>query len=226
MASSSQVRSWWAAYECQSSKFTKVIFPGDGRTWSLSVAGPSAPIWAAVAQIMESEPYLFRETAGGTYNCRPPSLHAYALALDLNPSKNPMANPLRHEYPATFITRMEGIRANGIQAIQWGGRWPASNPPDAMHWQINVAPGDCEHVTWDSGGGVIVTWKKPGDPVNTIADADAVFAYQGTIFAGTNVASYLMSVSEREAREGMLLGHAREVDQLMLQDERLRDGGH
>ena len=152
MTSSSQVRAWWDAWECQPSRYTKVSFPGEGRSWALSVADASAPVWRAVAQIMESEPYLFRESAGGTYNCRPPSLHAYALALDLNPSVNPMRNPLTHEYPDTFITRMEGIRASGNQAIMWGGRWSSSNPPDAMHWQINVAPEDCSYVTWDQGG--------------------------------------------------------------------------
>lgn len=129
----------------------RVTFPGDGRDWPLLVADTSAPIWRAVAQIMATEPYLFREVAGGTYNCRPPSLHAYGLALDLNPSKNPFQNPPVHNYPATFITRMEGIRANGKQAIYWGGRFPADNPPDTMHWQINVAPSDVVNVTWDKG---------------------------------------------------------------------------
>ena len=226
MATSSQVRTWWAAWECNPARMTKVAFPGDGRSWSLSVADLSAPVWKAVAEIMATEPYLFLESAGGTYNCRPPSLHSYGLALDLNPSQNPMAYPVRYDYPETFITRMEGIRANGIQAIQWGGRWSASNPPDTMHWQNNTAPGDIEEVTWDDGNGGTVTWTKPGDPIDTIADADAVFAYQGTIFAGTNVASYLMGRPEKEAREGMLLGHAREVDHLMVQDQRLRKGGH
>jgi hypothetical protein len=76
------------------------------------------------------------------------SIHAYALALDLNPSQNPYGNPLRHNYSPDFITRMEGIRANGKQAITWGGRW---STPDSMHWQINVAPADCRNVTWDKG---------------------------------------------------------------------------
>jgi hypothetical protein len=157
MATSSQVRAWWSGYQRNTAKYVKINFPGDGRTWSLWVADKSAPVWQAVAQIMESEPYLFRETAGGTYSAREPgsnSLHTYALALDLNPKKNPMKPPpLVYDYPETFIKRMEGIRANGKQAIMWGGRWPASNPPDTMHWQINVAPGDCVKVTWDKGSG-------------------------------------------------------------------------
>lgn len=152
MASSSQIREWWAPWECNTAKFRKAAFPGDGKTWSLSIADQSAPVWEAVIDIMETTPYLFLESAGGTYNCRPisgsssMSIHAYALALDLNPAKNPYGTPLRHNYPADFIRRMEGIRANGKQAITWGGRW---STPDAMHWQINVAPGDCKNVTWE-----------------------------------------------------------------------------
>jgi hypothetical protein len=183
MASSSQIRAWWKSYECATSKMVRVDFPGPSgpNQWSLLVADKSAPIWEAAADIMRTEPYLFRETAGGTYNCRPPSLHAYGLALDLNPSKNPMQPPpLVYDYPPSFIERMEGIRANGKQALTWGGRFPADNPPDTMHWQINVAPADCKNVTWDQGGDM--PWSKPGDPVENVADARAVNAYQGWSF--------------------------------------------
>lgn len=151
MATTSQIRAWWAAYRCTPSKMVRVTFPGDGKNWDLLVADKSKPIWEAVAQIMRSEPYLFLESAGGTYNCRPPSLHSYGLAIDINPSENPFKNPPTHNYPPTFIERMEGIKANGKQAIMWGGRFPADNPPDTMHWQINVAPADCKNVTWDQG---------------------------------------------------------------------------
>lgn len=155
MASSDQVREWWAGYQHDHDRYVRVDFPGVGRVWSLEVADRSRPVWEAVAQIMATEPYLFRESAGGTYSRREPgsqSLHTYALALDLNPSKNPMQPPpLVYDYPETFIERVEGIRANGLPAIKWGGRFPASNPPDTMHWQINVAPEDCKGVTWDHG---------------------------------------------------------------------------
>ena len=103
---------------------------------------------------MATTPYYFNEGAGGTYNCRPiggtktMSIHAYALALDLNPSKNPHKSPLTTDMPSAFISRMEGIKASGVQALMWGGRW---DRPDAMHWQINVAPEECETVTWDKG---------------------------------------------------------------------------
>jgi hypothetical protein len=132
-------------------------FPTPGGWDYLAVAREAVPVWAAVSQIMTTEPYLFRESAGGTYNCRPISgtplysLHSYGIALDVNPKANPQRRPLTHNYPSTFIKRMEGIRAGGQQAVAWGGRW-TSVPPDAMHWQINTSPANCRGtVTWDKG---------------------------------------------------------------------------
>lgn len=134
----------------------------------MDVAAESIPIWAAVSQIMATEPYYSRESAGGTYNCRLSSngrwsLHAYGLALDLNPRANPQRRPLTYDYPSTFIERMEGIRANGKTAIAWGGRW-TTVAPDAMHWQINVAPADCRNVTWDKGATLPPTTGPNGEP--------------------------------------------------------------
>ena len=192
VATTSQIRAWWKPWRCQPTKFTKVVFPGTEKYGGLSVANTSAPVWRAVAQIMASEPYTFREPAGGTYVCRPIgtgtsySLHAYALALDLNPSKNPHRRPLKTDMPKSFITRMEGIRANGKQAITWGGDWTI---PDAMHFQIDVAPADCKNVTWDQGGAGETTpegggeymgnWKQPGDPVVDNDDMHKVHGWQG-----------------------------------------------
>ena len=121
----------------------------------LWVADASAPVWAAVGQIMATTPYLFAETAGGTYNCRniggtnTKSIHAYALALDLNPSKNPHKAPLTHNYPPDVHHpdgRDQSLRGPGPVV---GG--PVGQTADAMHWQINVAPEECETVTWDKG---------------------------------------------------------------------------
>ena len=182
MASTSQIRSWWAAYECNPARYTRVSFPGSGRSWHLTVASESRTVWEAVSQIMTSEPYLFLEAAGGTYNCRniggtaSKSIHAYALALDINPSVNPHRKPLTHDYPRSFIERMEGITANGLKALQWGGRWAT---PDAMHWQIDVPPGNCHHVEWDRGDGQMGNWAKPGDPVDDLEDVHSVHAWQG-----------------------------------------------
>ena len=84
--------------------------------------------------------------------------------------------------PTSFISRMEGIRANGKVAITWGGRWTT---PDAMHFQINVAPADCKNVTWDQGdfvpegGGDMGSWAEPGDKVEDVDDMKKVHGWQG-----------------------------------------------
>jgi len=120
-----------------------VEFPGVGRSWSLLVADRSAPAWRQFAEVMADTGYLFRESAGGTYNCRnisgssKKSLHAYAIALDLNPSANPYGKPLRHDFPPAFIAGIDAIRVGGARAFTWGGRW---STPDAMHWQLDVPP--------------------------------------------------------------------------------------
>ena len=110
-----------------------------------TIASPDAslPAWEVFTEVMEHHGYLFRESAGGSYNCRnisgsdKKSLHAYAIAVDLNPSVNPFGSPLRHDYPSAFIADIEAIRFDGSKAFQWGGRW---NTPDAMHWQIDLPP--------------------------------------------------------------------------------------
>lgn len=126
-------------------------FPGDSREWNLLVADVSVPVWERFTDAMRRNNYLFLESAGGTYNCRKVntpsgtlttwSLHSYGIALDLNPSQNPYRKPLTHNYPASFIADVEAIRVNGKKAFQWGGRW---STPDAMHWQLDIAPGDIQ----------------------------------------------------------------------------------
>lgn len=151
MASSAQLRQWWASYRCDMSAYVRVGFPGDGRTWNLYVAAPSADLWRRFAEVMTTHNYLFRETAGGTYNCRhvnhdpakPYSLHAYAIALDLNPSKNRYGTTTT-DMPKAFRNDLKAIRTTrGTQAFTWGGDW-RDDPPDPMHWQLNVSPSDTE----------------------------------------------------------------------------------
>ena len=145
MATSTQLRKWWAAYKCKSEKMVKVAFPGEDRVWNLPVAAEAVPSWKQFAQLMTDHDYLFRESAGGTYKCRrisgslKYSLHSYGTALDLNPRKNPHKRPLTHNYPQSFIDAVLDLKSNGKQAFRWGGTW---RKPDAMHWEINVAPAD------------------------------------------------------------------------------------
>jgi len=144
MATSTQLRSWWAGYRCTTSKMVRVPFPGSGRTWDLLVAAEAAPAWRLFADLMVKHNYLFLETAGGTYNCRKIagtnswSLHSYGTAVDLNPKKNPYGKPLRHNFPQAFINEVLAQKAlDGTPLFRWGGSWAT---PDAMHWEINCKP--------------------------------------------------------------------------------------
>ena len=236
MSSTSTLRSWWAGYLCNTAAYDRVPFPGPAGPWNLYTARAAVPAFDVFAELMKRHGYLFRESAGGTYVCRKIagsdnySLHAYAIALDLNPSKNPYGT-YKTDMPPDFVDDVLGLRtSNGARVFTWGGNWSPASSADPMHYQIDASPSDLATgiVGYQppTNGGDDMPWNQPGDPVETIDDADRVFAYQGSIFAGTEVASYLMGVSEREAREGLILGHAREVDALMVHDERLRDGGH
>ena len=153
MATSSQLRSWWAAYRCQPSKMVRVPFPGVGRTWSLLVAEEASPAWQMFIALMIKHRYYFIEIAGGTYHCRKIagknswSLHSYGTAVDLNPKKNPYKKPLTHNYPQAFINDVLALKAtDGTPLFRWGGTW---RTPDAMHWEINCKPSAIPKYTGD-----------------------------------------------------------------------------
>ena len=128
MTATQTLRDWWSYYRCEPTHMERFPLPtpDPNQYQNVLVAKEAVPIFAAISQIMSSEPYLFRESAGGTYNCRPigssgkPSLHSYGIALDLNPKKNPHQSPLKTDMPDTFIKRMEGIKANGKKATPVG----------------------------------------------------------------------------------------------------------
>lgn len=136
MATTAQKRTWWADWRCNPSKMTAVTFPGAGRDWHLPIADAAVPAFELFASLMRKHNYLFREVSGGTYNCRyidnnPAkgwSLHAYGIAIDLNPSKNPYGTS-RHNYPQGFIN---DVLATGL--FKW------LNTFDPMHWEIDVPP--------------------------------------------------------------------------------------
>jgi hypothetical protein len=153
MATSTQLREWWKTYRCSPDKMVRVAFPGPDRMWNLLVAAEAAQAFEVFAEVMATTGYLFRESAGGTYNCRKIagtdqwSLHSYGIAIDLNPSKNPYGKPLRHDFPQEFLDGVDSIiTSTGQRAFKWGGRW---NTPDAMHFEIDVPPAAlADGVTW------------------------------------------------------------------------------
>jgi hypothetical protein len=112
----------------------------------------------------------YRPRSVWNYNCRDikgqpgrRSLHAYGLALDVDPRCNPhrrgAPGPARFSRAATQqdrcrdvlagwadtaftpeqVAAVEAIRTvDGLQVFAWGGRWTTA--PDSMHFQINVSP--------------------------------------------------------------------------------------
>lgn len=99
----------------------------------------------------------------GAANCRPItggtdySLHAYAfgpsfswwngrkfavaLAVDINPSKNPYGPRLVTDMPRPMIDTVTAVQTrNGKQVWVWGGYFTPNH--DAMHFQIGCSPAD------------------------------------------------------------------------------------
>jgi len=156
MASSSQLRAWWAADKCKPARLTRVPLLG----YTRPVAGRSVEAWDAWTRTLEAKQY--DAVSVGTYNCRliggstRYSLHSYGIAVDVDPYAlgNPFRVPLGSVWDITKFTRLqveavEKIRSNnGAVVWQWGGRWRKA---DTMHWQINCAPADlATGVDWST----------------------------------------------------------------------------
>ena len=138
------LRSVYADFRCDTSTMSRVAFPGDGHDWNLLVAAPTVPAWEAFTRVMARHDVLFLESAGGTYNCRVIqssgkwSMHAFGLAIDVNPSENPQQSPLTTVFTDAFIEAVESmVTASGRQVFLWGGHF---STPDTMHFQIGARP--------------------------------------------------------------------------------------
>lgn len=156
-----QLRDDYSASRCRPSRLRTVSFPcsrsirSDG-TIELSLQRDTVAAWRLFADVMRRHRYLFRESAGGTYNCRPIagtnrySLHAYGLALDLNPSRNPWHTHTTDQ-PRAFRDAAKGIRTTrGVRVFAWGGDWPRSEA-DPMHWQVDATRAELARGVTDPG---------------------------------------------------------------------------
>jgi hypothetical protein len=154
----------WSGYECAEERMVPMrIF----RTRT-PVNPRTTAAFAALEQALRSTGY--RPQSVWNYNCRDikgqpgrRSLHAYGLALDVDPDCNPHRRgaqaPARFSRAATQQDRCQDVRAgwadtaftpeqvaaveairtvDGLQVFAWGGRWMTS--PDSMHFQVNVGP--------------------------------------------------------------------------------------
>lgn len=136
--STNDLRDEWAP-PCECTLITLDLY-GEGRV-SVRVEIVDA-VDALNAALIEWD-YRTRREDTGAYNCRmitggdDYSLHAYAIALDLNWSTNPYGpyHPPRTDMPAAMTDAIQAIRTNtGAQVWRWGGTY--SGNTDAMHFEI------------------------------------------------------------------------------------------
>jgi hypothetical protein len=123
--------------------------PYDGRT-ALKVLDIAHQAFRALAAVMLHHGYAFRETAGGTLNCRyiggtsVTSFHAHGIAGDWNPSKNRYRSfvglinwSTMTDMPKAMVRDIESIKTvSGHSVFEWGGRWWSVKDP--MHWELDL----------------------------------------------------------------------------------------
>lgn len=164
LRSTSWLRQAWSEYKCAEPRMTWIRVFG---RWT-PVNPLTVQAFGRLEQALLSTG--FQAKSAWNYVCREikghpgqASLHAYGLAIDLDPDCNP--HRLDTPHPARFsnagtqearckdvrnriadtsftpqqVAAVEAIRTvDGQQVFAWGGRWSSS--PDAMHFQINVSP--------------------------------------------------------------------------------------
>ncbi len=171
MASSATKRIWYAKYACQKSgPFPWIEILGKDKRKVTPVA---IEAFTAFDQALARTEYDARVV--GTYNCRAItggrklSLHAYGIAVDLDPYS--FGNPYygrshpkgwkfswsETKFTPNQVQSVEAIRTNsGKKVWLWGGRW--NTIKDYMHWELDVPPKDLETgINWKTvpGGGTL-----------------------------------------------------------------------
>lgn len=163
---SGRMRSSWRADECRDDAMVWIEIlgrrtPANART---------AEAWAALDAALRRTGY--RAERAWVYNCRDikgtksRSLHAYGLAVDIDPRWNPnrrtpderkvlfSTSPTQEERLADVrrgvadtvfteeqVKAVEAIRTiDGYQVFMWGGRWKTIK--DTMHFQLGVTPAE------------------------------------------------------------------------------------
>lgn len=142
-ATSSTVRKWWSEWLCQSGGLWVAgeMFGAIG-----GVPYLMAPAYAAMEDALTDTDY---QPAASTwsYNCRKIagsaswSLHAYGLAVDVDPTLNPYSkgDPYSGAFKPNDVEAVLSIRTvrDDRQVFTWGGNW---STPDRMHFQCDVPP--------------------------------------------------------------------------------------
>ena len=164
-ASSSQLRSWWDDYHCETSKLVHIDF-FDRKIGG--VAEPTVDAFKALEMVLKS--FDYEPTSRWAYNCRntasgQPSLHGYGIAIDIDPRDNPATSrPFswsETKFTPKMIDAVEKVTTStGEQVWAWGGRWNSFR--DYMHFQIDVPPKEVANgINWNSVAGFEPPGPKP-----------------------------------------------------------------
>lgn len=135
----------------------------------------------------------YRARSAGGYNDRDiagtttPSMHAYGLAVDVDPDINPDGSTLRTALPTAAVAEIVGLRTpGGDRVFRWGGDWDddARTPHtyyDAMHFEIQASPGELgsfQDVEWPQSDMMKVPTP---ETIRRGAKGTSVVAVQGTV---------------------------------------------
>lgn len=166
--STAQQRNNWRTYECNSDALTRIAFGPD----QILVAPPTVDAWKALASVLAAHEYKIDTRTTDSYCCRAitggteKSLHAYGIALDVNPDTNPYQRTpdkrkVRFSAELTQEARARDVRLQradtdmtaamiadvmaiktkaGKTVFDWGGNWDAIK--DTMHFEMDVTPTD------------------------------------------------------------------------------------
>lgn len=178
---------------CTDGDVDLVNFVLDGRTYKVNRLGAAA--WAVWESIRRKHDYHLTGNDTGFYNCRhmrhdsnmPWSVHAWAMALDVNWLENPAGSKLVTDIPKEMIDDLLGVRTNsGARVFRWGGDWDWDGYSfdhsyvDAMHWEVVAHPLDLAtgiKVSWIDGGDSVTPeaaefWQKVYDDLQQNLDPD------------------------------------------------------
>lgn len=189
--STSKLRESWKSFECDESQMVVIPFGPD----KIRVAPPTAPVWDALAAVLQHFGYSIRTLDTDSYNCRnikgthEKSLHSFGVALDINWSTNPFRETpdkrkVRFSDKPTQDGRAEDVRtghadtdltpdmiAAALAIRTRNGKaaleWGGnwSSTKDTMHFEIDVAPEDLD-------GGIDAASVLGGDAAPPIDDSD------------------------------------------------------
>lgn len=127
-----------------------------------TIPQPAVPAYEAFDRALRSAGYVAR--ASWSFNHRTiagsgtPSLHAYGIAVDLDPTLNPygVGDPYSGAIKRAHVEAVLAIKnRDGASIWSWGGNW---RKPDRMHFQLDQGP-DRVEVDWSTVPG----WRPAGD---------------------------------------------------------------